>query len=1033
MLTTDTLRRSRSRRPRAYALERLSLALLTGALSVSAQSVPPPPATTRPVEDVVELSPFTVNTSRDVGYQAENTLAGSRLNSKLRDTPGSVSVFTKEFLEDLAITDVKQLVEYSVNSEVDTQARNSGTAQNAFINAQNLNGNVLTRGIAASQGMDYFPSIAPIDSYRVGRYDDSRGPNSILFGIGSVGGIINQSSKLAVTHRDAATLRYALGSWDRQRAEVDANKVLIKDALAVSVAALHQENGGWRRFDFQDKERVFAAFTFRPFRSVTLQAMGETGHDISAIMRSGMESEEVLAWYDNRAARGIEAVTTTPTTALPTAALAALGITGRNGASGGQNRRAVWIENNGTMFDAIGTYLSGTYNNAAVRAPDGTPGRTGATLRINDPRIYPYSNNAAGPGMNRTQSLSNYTVTLDWHATKNLYFNVGHNFQKTNAVLNLMVGASPVLRGDPNRTLGLGGPANPFVGRLYFDGDWRRDFHRRDYRETRVSGSYTFEPRRKWIGRHRLVGLLARSDDYDERANSWLVLAGRPFSNDPINPNNRVTVRNYLTEGDYGTYRVGDWRRLPSTLTFGGRTFTTAYANDAAGGGTNGGAMQQTDAQLAVVQSHFLNDRLITTLGYRRDDATIWELGYSDDPVRGPVVDRDPAKRKAYEFTGRTHTAGAVLHVLDWLSLIANNSTNVGVPSFNRTVFPNGTLASAPEGRGADYGIGLDLLGGRITAKLAYFESKEKGSTGAYGATGSFTNRNQRVMDAFAGVLVGPGLPFSQSQWDTLRRTYTPSVSGSLADFESEGYEARMTANLRPNWRLVANYSYNDSARSKLYQDAIAWYGFKPDSAAPVKQGVTQNSAGQFVVDASAFDAGGTVAKWIELGGLRPAANPGVLTTSTGITVAQELFNLVDEVNSEKQDQEKRWGLRPHKVSLFTAYDFREGWTKGFSIGGGWRWRSANVIGADASGREITGRALSAADLMLRYTRKFARLPGRVSFQLNVYNALDKDDPVPVRLMTADAYVVPGGRGVAYGRLDLVDPREFRFTTTYSF
>jgi hypothetical protein len=149
--------------------------------------------------------------------------------------------------------------------------------------------------------------------------------------------------------------------------------------------------------------------------------------------------------------------------------------------------------------------------------------------------------------------------------------------------------------------------------------------------------------------------------------------------------------------------------------------------------------------------------------------------------------------------------------------------------------------------------------------------------------------------------------------------------------------------------------------------------------------------------------------------------------------VAQEIFNLVDDVNSEKEDQEKRWGLRPHKVSLFTAYDFRETRLKGISVGAGWRWRSANVIGADANDREITGRALSAADLMVRYARKFSGLPGKVSFQLNVFNALNNDKPIPVRLMTADAYVVPGGRGVAYGRLDLVDPREFRFTTTYAY
>ena len=45
-----------------------------------------------------------------------------------------------------------------------------------------------------------------------------------------------------------------------------------------------------------------------------------------------------------------------------------------------------------------------------------------------------------------------------------------------------------------------------------------------------------------------------------------------------------------------------------------------------------------------------------------------------------------------------------------------------------------------------------------------------------------------------------------------------------------------------------------------------------------------------------------------------------------------------------------------------------------------------------------------------------------------------RDIPVRETHATArDGYVLPGGRGVAYSRYDLVAPREIRFTTTYSF
>ena len=170
---------------------------------------------------------------------------------------------------------------------------------------------------------------------------------------------------------------------------------------------------------------------------------------------------------------------------------------------------------------------------------------------------------------------------------------------------------------------------------------------------------------------------------------------------------------------------------------------------------------------------------------------------------------------------------------------------------------------------------------------------------------------------------------------------------------------------------------------------------------------------------------------------MAPAANASTLTTSTGATIAEELFNLVDAFNNEREQQIKHWGVRPHKISLFTAYDFRTGALEGLTVGGGWRWRSANIIGSNSKGEEITGKVITAADLMVGYTRKFRRLPGKFRFQLNVNNLLDQSDIIPSRIAFSatapDGYTLPGGRGIAYTRYDLVQPRDFRFTTTYSF
>jgi iron complex outermembrane receptor protein len=1018
-------------RNRAALAASLSFAAACAAHAQVVTPVPAPAASGA----VVELSPFEVNTSRDFGYAAENTLAGSRLNSALRDTAGSVSVFTREFLDDLAITSIHELVQYSVNAEVSTNENQSGNGQNPVVNAERLVAPILIRGVSASLGVDYFTSITPTDPYRVGRYEDNRGPNSILFGLGSPGGLINETSKVANTARNSAQVRYSTGSFQRSRLELDANKVLKKDFLAVAVAGLLQENGGWRAFDFQDKKRVFGSVTVRPTREIKITAMGEVGRDINAVIRSTVETDEALAWMDNRDARGVAAVTFTPVNALPTAAMMAVGVTARDGAPTGLTHRATFIENDGTIFDARGAYLTGSYANAAVRAPDGTPGVTASVLRVRDPRIYPDNPNAAGPGMYREQVLRNFTFTADWQATRNLAFNLAHNYQHTRALVHLMVNTDPTLRGDPNRTLGVNGPANPYAGRMYFDGNWRRDVHVGDARETRLSASYSFDPKSKWFGRHRLAALVSRNKQFDARANSWLSLAGRPYNNAVQNPNNRITVRNYITEGSWATYRVGDWRSLPKTIRFDNRDFELVWGNELAGANNSGGE-NEADTALAALQSYFFDNKLVTTVGYRRDMIELLELGFYDDPLIGDVVDRDPSKGKVIEASGHTGTAGGVYHATPWLSLIANYSTNQGLPSFVRRILPEGNLAPPSKGEGYDFGLGFDLLGGRLNAKVVYFESTEQGRV----TTNGFANagaRNTRVMDAFAGVLVGNGLPYTASTWDPLYATYNPPANAASSDAESTGWEGRIVANLTRNWRLVVNYSYTDSIRKNVGAEVRAWYGLKlADNR--LQQGISQNAAGQWTVSNSgAYESGKTIAQWLALAAQRPEASVSTLTTSNGQTVAQEIYNIVEVLNEERDSEEKRWGLRPHKVSLFTAYDFREGRLKGFTVGGGWRWRSANVIGSNSQGQEIWGRAIRANDMMIAYTRKFERVPGRFRFQVNVSNILDETDILPVRIATGatvpDGFNVPGGRGLGYSRYDLVAPREFRFTTTWSY
>jgi len=495
---------------------------LVSACALFGQAVPPPPATPPPDEPaVVELSPFTVNAAADKGYRAENTLAGSRLNSSLRDTPSSISVFTEKFLQDLGINQIEDFVGYTVGSTLAVQDTNAAPNANAAINGQGLVRGVDIRGIGSSLGLDYFKSITPNDGYRIGRYDESRGPNGILFGISSAGGLINQSSILATTSRDSGKVSYEFGSGAvaAKRWEIRANQVVVPKKLAVAVSAVDQQNTGWRKPDYQDKRRLFGTLTFTPNDRVTLRVAGERGNEFGSRVAPYPLFDGSLAWLDNRNAKGVAAVSFAPTNAATaTPAQLAVGVVARNQAlttAVPGIRRFVYIENDGTLFNSTGTLLTGSYENPAVRSPSGQPGQSGVTLAINDPSYVPHELNSGGPGMYRSQNLNNYTVSLDWRITKRLNLNFSHNSQHTDLESPVITGASPMLSGDANTLQGVGGPANPYVGRLYIDATWISGLHSANYRESRVSLAYDLEPKWKWLGTHRIASMFSRSKDVD--------------------------------------------------------------------------------------------------------------------------------------------------------------------------------------------------------------------------------------------------------------------------------------------------------------------------------------------------------------------------------------------------------------------------------------------------------------------------------------------------------------------------------------
>jgi outer membrane receptor protein involved in Fe transport len=219
-------------------------------------------------------------------------LAGSRLNTSLRDTPAAISVFTKEFLDDIGAINVTEALEYGLNGSKDTTdyTGNTPVSNDLIFQLRGFTG--------ASLGRNYFAWSLSSDSYNIERLDFARGPNSILFGIGGPGGIINTSTKRALIGRDTNELRVRVRSWDDYRGTFDLGRTLAKGKLAARVNLLWQDRKGWREFDRLDRTGAALAVTYRPFRNTEIRLDSEYGDVNQVVSQPWPAQERLQPWLD---------------------------------------------------------------------------------------------------------------------------------------------------------------------------------------------------------------------------------------------------------------------------------------------------------------------------------------------------------------------------------------------------------------------------------------------------------------------------------------------------------------------------------------------------------------------------------------------------------------------------------------------------------------------------------------------------------------------------------------------------------------
>lgn len=291
-------------RPGLFALAAL-VASGTPALRAQATAEPADPA--KDPEELIIMSPFEVQADQDKGYAATSSLAGSRLNTELRDIAASVQVVTAEFMKDVGATNLQKLLVYTTNTEVAGTSGNfyggdawdKGRAQNMLVEPhkstriRGLNDADLTR--------EYFPSDVPMDWYNMSRADISRGPNAILFGLGSPAGLINNTLKVPNVGKSAYLGEIQLGSYGSFRRMVDLDQTIIPGQLGVRVVGLDDDARFRQDFTYNRDKRLYGALRWQPrlARGIFTQVdvKGEWGNIKANRPVAGTPSDFLSSWF----------------------------------------------------------------------------------------------------------------------------------------------------------------------------------------------------------------------------------------------------------------------------------------------------------------------------------------------------------------------------------------------------------------------------------------------------------------------------------------------------------------------------------------------------------------------------------------------------------------------------------------------------------------------------------------------------------------------------------------------------------------
>lgn len=172
-------------------------------------------------DDIYTLDPFKVEVTNEA-VQVEQSISATRFATDLDELPFAVNVLTRQLVEDLQVTDVKDLVQFAGNVVTGEGTQAFGTTTN---NQVRLRGFPTTQNLINGFSVGTGFAIAPNSIQRV---EVVKGPASLLYGAIPPGGVINFMTKRPQAEF-GGSVDFIVGTWNYRRIDADVTGPLTEN------------------------------------------------------------------------------------------------------------------------------------------------------------------------------------------------------------------------------------------------------------------------------------------------------------------------------------------------------------------------------------------------------------------------------------------------------------------------------------------------------------------------------------------------------------------------------------------------------------------------------------------------------------------------------------------------------------------------------------------------------------------------------------------------------------------------------------